>query len=296
MSKKRKAAIGKGLGALLSNFEEETKVNPEEVVATLSSNIAELPIKSIEVNPFQPRTEFNAETLAELSNSIQIHGLIQPITVRRLSNDTYQLISGERRWRASQKAGLTKIPAYIRIAANDQEMLEMALVENIQRQELNAIEIAITYQRLMDECKLTHESLADRVGKNRSTVTNYLRLLRLPPEIQVAIKEAKISMGHARCLVGIEDIGLQLSIFKETIERQLSVRALEQLIKQQNAGKKTAKKAAQLPHEYRDVQNRLVNQLGTKVDLKVGNKGQGEINIKFASTEELNRILDLIDK
>lgn len=194
MASKKKTELGKGIRALLSSIDEETKKDKKQVVNKLSSSIAMLSLKEIETNPWQPRVEFDAKALEELSASIKVHGLIQPITVRRLSAKKYQLISGERRWRASKKAGLKEVPAYIRLA-NDQEMLEMALIENIQRENLNAVEVAITYQRLKDECKLTDELLSERVGKERSTITNYLRLLKLPPEIQKGIKEKKISMA-----------------------------------------------------------------------------------------------------
>ncbi|MEL6866667.1 MAG: ParB/RepB/Spo0J family partition protein, partial [Bacteroidota bacterium] len=204
MAKKyKKKELGQGIRALLSNIDHgSSNEGPQEdVVRTLSNTIATIPLNSIEVNPGQPRIEFDEEALQELSESIKVHGLIQPITVRRLNEQTYQLISGERRMRASKIAGLKEVPAYIRLA-NDQEMLEMALIENIQREDLNAIEVANSYQRLIEECELTHEALSERVGKNRSSVTNYLRLLKLPPDVQSAIKEQKISMGHARALAG----------------------------------------------------------------------------------------------
>lgn len=294
---KKKALVGKGIRALLSNIDEEAKENPKEVVTQLSNSTAELPLSQIEVNPYQPRVEFDADALEELSTSIQVHGLIQPITVRRLAEGKYQLISGERRMRASKLAGLTQVPAYIRLA-NDQEMLEMALVENIQREQLNSIEIAITYQRLIDECNLTHANMSDRVGKNRSTVTNYLRLLKLPPEIQMGIKENKISMGHARALVGVDDIALQLTIFTEVVEKGLSVRKTEDLIRQYIAPQATAKKAAKpaLPMAYQSVQENLRKYLGAKVQLKVNNAGKGQILINFGDNDDLNRLLDLIDQ
>jgi len=291
---KRKRAVGKGLGALLSNIESEVNKNPSKVVSELSNTIATIPVTSIEPNPFQPRVDFDEQTLTELSDSIKIHGLVQPITVRRLSEGKYQLISGERRWRASQRAKLSEIPAYIRLA-NDQEMLEMALIENIQRQELNAIEVAISYKRLMDECNLTQEKVSEQVSKKRSTVTNYLRLLKLPPEIQKSLKDGQISMGHARALVGIEDIAKQLIVFEDVIAKNLSVRATEALIKQYNSPKTEVKEKVTLPDEYEAVAKSLRTKLGSKVALKLGKEGSGQINISFASTEELNRILEIIE-
>ena len=251
----KKKEIGKGLRALLSNI--ETTNNPTvktKLVKELNSSILEIVIDKIETNPFQPRSEFDVEELAELSQSIKIHGLIQAITVRSLGGDKYQLISGERRLRASKLAGLKTVPAFIRVA-DDQAMLEMALIENIQRSNLNAIEIAISYQRLMVECDLTHESLSDRVGKKRSTISNYVRLLKLPPQIQSSIKGAEISMGHARALAGIGDVGLQLDIFKEVLSKKMSVRALEALVKSYDSNDEpvAAKQKVQLPsRSYKD--------------------------------------------
>lgn len=286
---------GQGINALLSSIDTELQENPQEVVSTLSHSVAEIPLTQIEVNPFQPRVDFDQDALRELSESIKIHGLIQPITVRRLENEKYQLISGERRMRASIMAGLQHVPAYIRVA-NDQEMLEMALVENIQRQDLNAIEVAMTYKRLLEECSLTHEALSDRVAKNRSTVTNYLRLLKLPPSVQLGIKEARISMGHARALITVDDVALQLMLFNQILDQGLSVRQIEQLVQQLGQGPKAAPpKAPALPAEYRDVQERLTSHLGAKVSLKRGKDGKGQIVIPFASDVDLNRLLDLFE-
>ncbi|MEL7120006.1 MAG: ParB/RepB/Spo0J family partition protein, partial [Bacteroidota bacterium] len=251
-----------------------------------------------EVNPFQPRNEFDEEALQELSESIGVHGLIQPITVRRLNPKAYQLISGERRLRASKRAGLAEIPAYIRVA-NDQEMLEMALVENIQREQLNAIEVAITYQRLLEECKLTHESLADRVGKKRTTITNHLRLLKLPPDIQNAIKEKSISMGHARELAGIEDFALRKALFLDTIKNGWSVRRLEEECrKYKEPRKKTAKPAASsLPQEYKKVEQNFKSFFGSgSIKLKLKSDGKGQIVIPFTSVDQLNEFLDRIEE
>lgn len=298
MSKKEKKALGKGIRALLNNIDNVDEIKAAKkasIVNTLSSNVAMLDLSSIEVNPFQPRTEFDETALQELSTSISVHGLIQPLTVRRLDNKNYQLISGERRMRASKMAGLTEVPAYVRLA-NDQEMLEMALVENIQREDLNAIEVAITYQRLMDECKLTHEKLSGRMGKKRSTITNYTRLLKLPPEVQLGIKSQEISMGHARALAGLDDIMIQLTIFKEIKEKGLSVRKTEELIRayQQPKVKKTVKTDT-LATEFRAVQDSLCSKLGTKVAIKRNDSGKGSIVINFTNDEDFNRILELIE-
>ncbi|MFN7120084.1 MAG: ParB/RepB/Spo0J family partition protein [Saprospiraceae bacterium] len=265
------------------------------MVKELSHTVAMIPLEEIEVNPFQPRNDFDTAALEELAASIRIHGLIQPITVRRLSANEYQLISGERRLRASKIAGLTEIPAYIRLA-NDQEMLEMALVENIQRENLNAIEVAITYQRLKDECNLTDETLAERVGKQRSTVTNHLRLLRLPPNIQKAIKDKQITAGHAKVLAGIDEFALQDALFKETIKKGLSVRALEQLASMESS-EKPKKSAPKIGNEYEQVQQRFREFFGSKgVQLKLKSPGKGQIVIPFDSDHQLNDLLDLLEK
>lgn len=280
---------------MLNNIETQTQEKQAEVVRELTHTVAVIPLEEIEVNPFQPRVEFDAEALEELALSLKTHGLIQPLTVRRLADKQYQLISGERRLRASKIAGLTEVPAYIRLA-NDQEMIEMALVENIQREDLNAIEVAITYQRLIDECSLTHENLSGRVGKKRSTVTNFLRLLKLPPDIQKSLKEGGISMGHARALLGVEDLATQGLIFKDVLAKDLSVRATEDLIRNysQPAAHKPA--PAKLSGDYAAVEGNLKNYLGARVQLKVKPNGSGQISIPFTSTEDLNRLLDLIEK
>ena len=299
MAKKlKKSELGKGIGALLSSFDNNMSAPPSEkvkVVKDLSNTVANIAIDNIEVNPFQPRKEFDETALKELSESLKVHGLIQPITVRRMGDQQYQLISGERRFRASQIAGLKEIPAYIRIA-NDQEMLEMALVENIQREQLNAMEVAFTYQRLIDECKLTHEALSARVGKNRSSVTNYLRLLSLPPNIQKAIKTKSISMGHARALAGVDNLELQLILFNRTMNDKLSVRDLEKLIASYREPSKVSKSSNHLPEEYQRVKDNLRTYLGAKVDLKRKKSGKGQIIIPFSSDRDLNRILDLIEE
>ncbi len=297
MAKKvKKKELGLGIRALLSDIKLDTVEEQEKSVKKLSKTIALIPLSEITTNPFQPRQEFDQEALKELSASIKIHGLIQPVTVRRLSENEFQLISGERRLRASKLAGLTEVPAYIRLA-NDQEMLEMALVENIQREQLNAIEVAITYQRLIDECDLTHELLSDRVGKNRSTITNHLRLLKLPPELQKGLRNRDIAMGHARALVGLEDVATQLQAYKEVVAKKLSVRETEALVrKYTTSGTKKKKTPSGLPDEYRKIQDDFSAFFGAKVSLKPKPKGNGQIVISYGSVEELNRIIDLLDK
>jgi ParB family transcriptional regulator, chromosome partitioning protein len=291
----RSKELGKGIRALLTHAETDSPADENAIRSgKAGGSVFKVPLELIEINPFQPRTEFDEGALKELSDSIVNHGLIQPITLRQLSSNSYQLISGERRLRASKLAGLTDIPAYIRVA-NDQEMLEMALVENIQRENLNAIEIALSLQRLVDECSLTHELLSDRVNKNRSTVTNYLRLLKLPPDIQSGIKNKQISMGHARALAGIGDPAFQLSIYKEIVAKGLSVREVESLIKRAQDASKQPKKnagAAVLPDEYLQYKQRLSLALGLKVDLKKNSDGSGKLIISYNSEDDLNKLLD----
>lgn len=293
--------FGKGIRALLANpteLEQAVQENPEQVVREFTGNVAMLPLEQIETNPFQPRTEFDQTALEELAASITVHGLIQPVTVRRLHDRAYQLISGERRFRASQMAGLQEVPAYIRLA-DDQQMLEMALIENIQREDLNAVEIAISYQRLIDECALTHENLSERVGKQRSTITNYLRLLKLPPEIQRALKERKLTMGHARALAGIDNIALQLSLFKQIVEQDLSVRAVEELISRYQGSTRSDQKpnrAERLPDHLRQIQDQFSAFFGAKVELKRNPKGKGQVVVNFENDSELNRLIDLLEK
>lgn len=289
---------GLGISALLGNIDAdiESSKKKQEVVNDLSNTVAFIPLTSIEVNPFQPRVDFEPNALKELSDSIAVHGLIQPITVRHLGNQKFQLISGERRLRASKMANLTEIPAFIRLA-NDQEMIEMALIENIQRQQLNPIEVAITYGRLMKECKLTHKQLAERVGKGRTTITNFTRLLTLPETIQKGLKEGAISMGHAKALLGTDDYAFQIATFKSIIDKQLSVRQTEDLVKlhKTNATAPKAKANKPLPAAYQKVQSDLASRLSAKVNLKADSKGKGQIVINFLNTEDLNRILALIE-
>jgi len=292
-SNNKKGALGRGLGALLQSPETDITTKTIRSAETASvGSIADLPIEQIVANPFQPRTHFEEEALKELSESIQEMGLIQPVTVRKMGYDQYQLISGERRFRASQMAGLTLIPAYIRIA-NDQAMLEMALVENIQREELDSIEIALAYQRLIEEVKLTQEEVSEKVAKKRSTITNYLRLLRLPPEIQLGIRTRKVSMGHARALINIEDPQQQLNLYNQIISNELSVRQVEEAARSVKSPEKkpnlqaTFKVSAELKSEI----TQLNKKINTPLEVKVGKDGVGLLNIKFQSNEELEDLL-----
>ncbi|EOZ99084.1 Chromosome (plasmid) partitioning protein ParB [Indibacter alkaliphilus LW1] len=295
----KKSALGRGLGALLEDSPQKNK-SQELVPSHPVAGIFEIGLEEIQVNPYQPRTHFDKEALQELADSIKVQGIIQPITVRKLADKEYQLISGERRFQASKIAGLTKIPAYVR-TANDQQMLEMALIENIQRENLNALEIAHSYQRLLAECDLKQEQLGDRVGKNRTTVNNYLRLLKLPPDVQAGLRDNRISMGHARAIINVEDIDKQLAIYKRTIAEELSVRKVEALVKALNEGsaEKTSDKSQDLDpvkkYEIGKIQQRLASHFGTKVQLKSDGKDKGEIKIPFRSTEDLNRILEILE-
>lgn len=294
----KRQEVNKGLRSLLSNIEKTSNVAERtQLVKELTHSIALIKTEWIEVNPYQPRTEFDEDQLNELARSISVSGLIQPITVRSLGGNKYQLISGERRLRASMLAGLNEIPAYIRVA-NDQEMLEMALVENIQRSDLNALEVAISYQRLMDECHLTHEALAERVGKERSTITNYVRLLKLPATIQNSVKEGNISMGHARALAGVESLALQLKCHKDVIEQGLSVRALENKIKSFQSKKTHDGHGQKMPNaidaEIKKIREKISHHLGTKVQIRRNAVGQGSFVIDFNSDEEFNKISDIL--
>ncbi len=296
MAAKKSTGLGKGLGALLSEPSLIVhELNAEPMIQDRSPLIGEISISQIEVNPFQPRSYFNEEALNNLAQSIQVQGIIQPITVRKLSENKYQLISGERRLQASKIAGLEQIPAYIRIA-DDQQMLEMALIENIQRENLNAIEIALSYQRLISECNLKQEQLGDRVGKNRSTVTNYLRLLKLPPDIQIGLRDNLLSMGHARSLIVIDDIVLQLEVFQKILSEGLSVRKTESLVRGLYNNKPNHPvEATVMTPEIEKVQRQLSSHFGTMIKIKSKNNAKGEISIPFTSVNELNRILDLLE-
>lgn len=294
----RKTGLGKGLSALLEDKDTVTAVKsvPEAVENSPAlGSISEVNISEIETNPYQPRTEFDQVALNELSESIKVQGLIQPITVRKNGDKSYQLISGERRLRASKLAGLTRIPAYIR-SADNQQMLEMALIENIQRENLNAIEVALSFQMMIDECQLKPEQLGDRVGKNRSTVSNYLRLLKLPAIIQASIRDGKVSMGHARALINIDETDKQLYIHQEIIDKGLSVRKVEDLVRSINHVQVKPKASSVAPSfEYQKLQKDLATKFATKVKLKVGQNGKGAIEIPFVSNDDLSRILELLD-
>ncbi|MFZ4784961.1 MAG: ParB/RepB/Spo0J family partition protein [Flavobacteriales bacterium] len=304
----KKQALGRGLSALL----ESAPVGAREQNASTSAPVAERVTKSddlignvagpislvrisqIEANPFQPRQEFDRDAMEELAQSIRELGLIQPITVRKIAANKYQIISGERRFRAAQMAGLDEVPVYTR-TANDQSMLEMALVENIQRENLNALEVAISYKRLMEECNLTTEKLAERVGKDRTTVTNYVRLLKLPPEIQIGIIEKKISMGHARALINAEPEARQLRIYKQILEKDLSVRRVEEMVKEDELPKLFKTEKAILPIEFQKMQADLRLKFGKKAKLARNEHGLGKIEIPFATDDDLQRIVDMLD-
>jgi ParB family chromosome partitioning protein len=295
---KKRSALGKGLGALLDNASTDITTTTSSV----TGGVALLPISSIEANPFNPRTNFEKEALEELSQSIRIHGIIQPLTVRKLGRDNYQLISGERRFRASQLAGLTEVPAYVRVA-NDQAMLEMALVENIQREDLNAVEVALSYQLLIDEIGLTQEQLAQKISKSRSSITNHLRLLKLPAEIQLGVRDNLISMGHARALVSAGEEDRQLDLYRQIIDFQLSVRDLEELIRtglSKEEPVSTPSLVKNSPVELtvqQDIfKNHLSDRIASKVDIKKTAAGNGKITINFSSETDLNRIIELLNK
>lgn len=292
----KKQALGRGLSALLKDPENDIKSITDKNADKVVGSIVELDLASIEINPFQPRTNFNEDALQELATSIKELGVIQPITVRKDDFNKYQLISGERRLRASKIAGLKTIPSYIRIA-NDQDSLTMALVENIQRHDLDPIEIALSYQRLMDEIQLTQEQMSDRVGKKRSTIANYLRLLKLDPVIQTGIRDGFISMGHGRAIINIEDHDVQADIYHKIVSKNLSVRDTEALVKQYHDGQKpkTAVKATTAStFDTGKQQSALASYLGVKADVKVAANGKGKITIPFKSEADFTRIINLI--
>lgn len=291
---KKKAGLGRGLGALLENANTDITTTASNATA---GNVAMIPISSIEANPFQPRTEFEETALNELAESIKIHGVIQPITVRKMGYDRYQLISGERRTRASLLSGLTEIPAFIRVA-NDQDMLEMALIENIQRSDLNAIEVALSYKRLLEECNLKQEELGERVGKDRTTVNNYLRLLRLPEPIQKGIQVGKVSMGHARAMINMDDAVAQMELFEQIIREELSVRDVESLVKAKKAGQTESMSVSgtDWDPEIDRITAAFYEKLRAAVHLKSSGKGKGKIIISYKSREDLERILGLINQ
>jgi len=288
----KKNVLGRGLGALI----EDAGLPKEMIQAIEPTN--EIDINLIDPNPFQPRKDFKEEELEELAESIKHLGIVQPLTLRKQDNGRYQIIAGERRFRAAKIAGLTTVPAFI-ITTNDQGMLELALVENIQRTDLNPIEIAISYQRLIDECSLTQELLSERVGKKRATVANYLRLLKLPAEIQLAIREEKISMGHAKALLSIDDEKKLLKIFKKVVDQQLSVRAIEELVKEANEETEEAaagkKKVDNTSSEYEELRQQLSNFFKAKVTFQRKSTGEGKIIIPFKNDTELEKILSVLD-
>ena len=298
MADNKKRGLGRGLDAILQS--PETDITSRDISGDyVAGAVAEIDINLIEANPFQPRTEFDEEALAELAQSIKEQGIIQPITVRKLGYNRFQLISGERRLRASKLAGLSKIPAFIRIA-NDEQMLELALIENIHRENLNAIEVAISYQRLIDECSLTQEQLSTKVGKSRSAIANFLRLLKLPAEIQIALRDGHISMAHARALINVEDKETQLKILQQIIEEDLNVRQTEELAQKAKSGteesKEPRKQTNYLPEHFKAQVKTLSQALNTRVKVKRNLKGQGSVVIDFKNEEEFNRIIESFNK
>ncbi len=302
---KNKQALGKGIRALLNNIDEELAANAGPQMEGTSSLPghkegvagARIPIDLIVPNPMQPRRDFDEVALQELADSIRQHDIIQPITLSRLANGKYQLISGERRWRASKMAGLKDIPAYVR-TADDNGLLELALLENLQREDLNAIEIALSYRRLMDECNLTQEGVADRMNKERSTVANYLRLLRLPPDVQKAVRDGELSMGHARAIIGLEQVDHQLYAFREVREKGLSVRQTEALVKglaeeaAPSQGAVTRKTEQKLPPAFKRIEDSMASHFSTRVRLERKKNGRGQVSIEFYSDEDLERIME----
>jgi ParB family chromosome partitioning protein len=298
--KQNKDALGKGIRSLLQNIDSDLKNaagNLKKDVAETVVAISRIPIDQIEPNPRQPRHDFDEQALQELASSIKLHDIVQPITVSLMAGGKYRLISGERRWRASKIAGLVDVPAYIR-QANDQELLELALLENLQREDLNAVEIALSYKRMMEELNHTQEQVAERMGKERSTVANYIRLLKLPPDIQVAVRKNEISMGHARALINVDTVDKQLFIYNEIRSRSLSVRQTEDLVRKMYksgtaAGVKESVKS-NLPPAYKKIEDNLATHFSTKVRLNHNKNGHGAISIEYYSIQELNKILDQI--
>lgn len=297
--KQNKDAIGKGLRSLLSNIDQDLKNTSgtlKNTVVEQATSTVRLPLADISVNPKQPRRDFDDIELSELAASIKIHDIIQPLTVSKLANGKYQLIAGERRFRASKIAGLTDVPVYIR-NANDKELLELALLENLQRSDLNAIEIGLSFKRMMDELNYTQEQVAERMGKERSTVTNYIRLLKLPPDIQLAVRSARISMGHARSLIAIDTVEKQLFVYNEIKNKQLSVRQTEELVRKLYKGADQIKTATKnnLPPAYKKIEDNLASHFSTKAKLVHNKKGYGSITLEYYSLQELNKILDLMN-
>lgn len=296
MAKTSKQALGRGLSALLKDPSNDISTASDRNAEQIVGNIIEVEVNSIQVNPFQPRTHFNEEALQELAESISELGVIQPITVRKMEGNHFQLVSGERRLRAAKSIGMETIPAYVRLA-NDEEMLFMALVENIQRKDLDPIEVALSYQQLIDQVSITQEELSQRVGKKRTTVTNYLRLLKLDPIIQTGMRDGFISMGHGRAIINIDDTEDQLAIYKRIIDRHLSVRQTEDLVQQfkSNSDSKSEKKVTAQPDFVKDSQNIFSTFFGNSVQIKANSSGKGNITIPFNSKEDFNRIKKLLE-
>jgi ParB family chromosome partitioning protein len=295
--KQNKDALGKGIRSLLQNIDTDLKTttgNLKTSVVETATGTSRIALENIQVNPKNPRRDFDETALNELAHSIKLHDIIQPLTVSKLANGTYQLIAGERRFRAAKIAGLKDVPAYIR-QANDKELLELALLENLQREDLNAIEISLSYKRMMDELNYTQEQVAERMGKERSTVTNYIRLLKLPPDIQLAVRNSTVSMGHARALINIDTIDKQLYVFNEIKDKQLNVRQTEELVRKMYKEEKPDVKSSaktQLPAAYKRIEDNLASHYGTKVKMVHNNKGYGSITIEYYSLQELNKILE----
>lgn len=293
---KKQEALGKGIRSLLQHIDADLKTTTgalQPTVVEAATSISRISIDKIQVNPKQPRRDFDAQALEELATSIKLHDIIQPVTVSILPNNKYQLIAGERRLRAATMAGLKDIPAYIR-KANDQELLELSLLENLQRENLNAMEVALSYKRLMDELHFSQEQVAERMGKERSTITNYIRLLKLPPDIQVQVRNGSISMGHARAIISVNTIEHQLFIFKEITQKHLSVRQTESLVRSLHQNNNTSKKAmkSSISPAYKRIEDSLASHFGTKVKLNHQKNGQGRIMLEYYSVQELNKILD----
>jgi ParB family transcriptional regulator, chromosome partitioning protein len=294
--KQNKEALGKGIRSLLQNIDADLKNTAGELkssVVQAATTSLRIPIEQIEANPRQPRYDFDEQALQELAQSIKLHDIIQPVTVSKLPDGKYRLVSGERRLRAAKIAGLKDLPAYIR-QTDDQQLLELALLENLQREDLNAIEIALSYKRMMDDLNYTQEQVAERMGKERSTVANYIRLLKLPPDIQVAVRNGSLSMGHARALVNVDTVDKQLFIFGEINSKNLSVRQTEELVRRLYKGETAVKDSIKttLPPAYKKIEDNLASHFSTKVKLQHSNKGNGSITIEYYSLQELNKILD----
>lgn len=298
--KLKNEALGKGIRSLLQNIDSDLKNTAGELksdIVTEATGVIRISIQAIEVNPNNPRRDFDSQALNELADSIKLHDIIQPLTVSKINDSKYRLIAGERRFRAAKLAGLSDVPVYIR-QANDKELLELALLENLQREDLNAIEIALSYKRMMDELSYTQEKVAERMGKDRTTVTNYLRVLRLPPDIQLAVRNADISMGHARALISLDAIEKLLFVFNEIKKKNLSVRQTEELVKKvmslEEAPQKKPLSKNELPPAYKRIEDNLTSHFSTKVKLSHNKNGHGSINIEYYSLEELNKLLDVM--